>query len=65
MPGCHQRGGEGLVVDVQRQALQAPVDAGAEVGLDRGEQRAVRVGVVEGLPFAVDRGHAVLRDEEA
>src|SRR5436190_19853337 len=40
-PGGDQGIGEGLVVDVQRQADELPVGARAEALLERGEQRPV------------------------
>src|SRR5262245_44140659 len=49
VPCRHQRVGEGLVVDVQWQALQLAVQAGTEVLLDGREQRTIGRRVEEGL----------------
>src|SRR5205085_9907553 len=57
-PGGDQGIGEGLVVDVQRQADELPVGAGAKALLDRLEQRPVGVGIVEWLAGPIDRRHA-------
>src|SRR5678809_1704238 len=45
-PGGDERVGERFVVDVQRQAHELLVAAAAKARLDRGEERAVGVGVV-------------------
>src|SRR3954451_10959553 len=46
-PGGDEGVGEGFVVDVQRQADELLVGAGAEAFLDRPEEGAVGVGIVE------------------
>src|SRR5829696_6242016 len=51
-PGGDQRVGERFVVDVQRQADELPVGAGAKALLDRREEGAVGIGVVERLARA-------------
>src|SRR6185369_6414393 len=57
-PGGDQRLDEGVVVDVVRQANELALGSGTKAFLERSEQRAVGLGVVERLARAVDRRDA-------
>src|SRR5664279_4984133 len=62
VPGGDEGGGEGVVIDVQRQTLQAMVGARPEALLDGREERPVGLGIVERLAGTVDRRDAALGD---
>jgi hypothetical protein len=64
VPGRDQRLGEGLVVDMQRQALQLALRAAPELLRDGREQNAIGLGVVEGLSGLVDRRNAAFGDQK-
>jgi hypothetical protein len=63
--GADQRGGEGGVVDVVRQADQLAAGGLAHRGLERAEQRRVGGRIVKGCRRGVEQRDAALGDEEA